>query len=62
MVIDMGRIIKMPDQEYIAWVNLNKKAVAEMIKTNKIDPYWLAKGKNKEFLTRYLGELGYTLV
>ena len=52
----------MPDQDYIAWVNLNKKAVAEMIKTNKIDPYWLAKGNNKEFLTRYLGELGYTLV
>lgn len=57
----MGNIIKMPDQEYRAWVNLNKKAVNEMIKTNRIDPYWMMKGKNEEFLRRYLGELGYKL-
>ncbi len=57
----MGNIIKMPDQEYRAWVNLNKKAVNEMIKTNRIDPYWLMKGKNEDFLRRYLGELGYKL-
>ncbi len=57
----MGNIIKMPDQEYRAWVNLNKKAVDEIIKTNRIDPYWLMKGKNKEYLQRYLGELGYRL-
>ncbi len=57
----MGTVIKMPDQEYRAWVNLNKKAVDEIIKTNRIDPYWLMKGKNNEFLQRYLGELGYRL-
>lgn len=57
----MGNVIKMPDQEYRAWVNLNKKAVNEMIKTNRIDPYWMMKGKNEEFLRRYLGELGYKL-
>lgn len=57
----MGNVIKMPDQEYRAWVNLNKKAVNEMIKINRIDPYWLMKGKNEEFLRRYLGELGYKL-
>lgn len=57
----MGTVIKMPDQEYKAWVNLNKKAVDEIIKTGRIDPYWLMKGKNKEFLQRYLGELGYRL-
>jgi len=57
----MGKVIKMPDQEYIAWVNLNSKAVEEFIKTQKVDPYWLAKGKNKEFLERYLYELGYRL-
>lgn len=57
----MGNVIKMPDQEYRAWVNLNKKAVEEMIKTNRIDPYWMMKGKNEEYLRRYLGELGYKL-
>lgn len=57
----MGRIIKMPDAEYRAWVNLNQKALDEMIKTKKIDPYWLAKGKNREFFERYLHALGYTL-
>ena len=57
----MGNIIKLPDQEYKAWVNLNKKAVEEMIKTNRIDPYWLRKGKNEEYLERYLHDLGYIL-
>ena len=57
----MGNILQMPDQEYRAWVNLNKKAVEEIIKTGRIDPYWHVKGKNKEFLQRYLGELGYRL-
>ena len=57
----MGNIIKIPDAEYRAWVNLNKKAMEEMIKTKKIDPYWLAKGKNREYFERYLHSLGYTL-
>ncbi len=58
----MGNVVEMPDQEYKMWVNINKKAVAEFIKTQKIDPYWLNKGKNREYLERYLESLGYRLV
>lgn len=57
----MGNIIRMPDQEYIAWVNRNKKMLDSIIENNRIDPYWLVKGKNKEYLVRYLGERGYKL-
>lgn len=57
----MGKIIKIPDAEYRAWINLNRKAIDEMIRTKKIDSYWLAKGKNREYLERYLHSLGYTL-
>lgn len=57
----MGNIISMPDQEYKAWVNLNKKVLAEIMEKNNIDPHWLFKGKNKEYLVRYLGERGYKL-
>lgn len=57
----MGNVIRMPDQEYKAWVNLNKKMLDSIIENNRIDPYWLVKGKNKEYLVRYLGELGYKL-
>lgn len=57
----MGKVIKMPDAEYRMWVNVNQKALNEMLNNKKIDVYWMSKGKNAEYVKRYLSEHGYTL-
>ncbi len=56
-----GNIIFLPDIEYRAWVNENKKLLEEILNTGKVPTLWLSKKENKKFLVRYLEERGYTI-
>lgn len=56
-----GNVIFMPDIEYRSWVNRNSELLDEIQKTGKVSTLWLSKSTNKEFLTRYFKELGYTI-
>ena len=56
-----GRLVFMPDIEYKAWVNRNRKLLDEIIKTKPVSTAWLRQGENKSFLVRYFGECGYNI-
>jgi len=56
-----GRIVFMPDIEYRAWCNKNRKLLDDIIKTGQVSTAWLNKGQNKSFLVRYFEECGYNI-
>ena len=55
----MGKIIPLPDIEYIHWCNINKEYIEGII-TGRFPTMWLGSGNNKLYLERYFKELGYT--
>jgi hypothetical protein len=57
----MGKIIPLPDIEYIHWCNTNKELLEEIFRTGKCQEVWLNAGNNKNYLERYLNERGYTI-
>ena len=56
-----SKIVHLPDMDYIRWMNLNKKLLDEIVRTNQIPTQWLSKGSNKKYLVRYFREMGYTI-
>ena len=56
-----SKIVHLPDMDYIRWVNLNKKRLDEIVRSDKISTEWLNKGSNKKYLVRYFREMGYTI-
>lgn len=59
----MGKIIPMPDIEYIHWCNINKEVLEEIMRTGKIkvNTMWFHADNNATYFERYANERGYTI-
>ena len=55
----MGKIIPLPDIEYIHWCNINKELLEKLLNTGTIDKRFF--NENRSFVQRFLAVHGYTI-